>query len=112
MSGRDLHITQRHAGVEGSHDEPGAEHVRMDDSESAAFADRADPTVSGAPIQALAVLAAQDRSLVPLTNNQIDRPRRAGHERDRGGLAALAEDPQRAMAALHRQVLNVGSTRL
>jgi hypothetical protein len=84
----------------------------MDDSESAALADRPDPTVSGAPIQALPVLAAQDRSFVPLTDNQIDRPRRAGHERDRGGLAALAEDPQRAMAALHRQVLNVGSTRL
>jgi hypothetical protein len=78
----------------------------------ARFADRADPPVSGAPIQALAVLAAQDRSFVPFTDNQIDRPRRAGHDRDRGRLVAFAEDPQCAMAALHRQVLNVGSARL
>lgn len=67
MSGRDLHIPQRHARVERRHDETGAEHVWIDDSESGAFADRADPTVSGAPVQALAVFAAQDRSFVALT---------------------------------------------
>jgi hypothetical protein len=84
----------------------------MDDSESGAFADRADPTVSGAPVQALAVLAAQDRSFVPLTDGQVDRYRRAEHERDRGGLVALAEDAQCPMSALHGKILDVGSTRL
>jgi hypothetical protein len=49
---------------------------------------------------------------VTLADRQVDRPVRAGHERDRGWPIALARDPQDPMAALHRQVLDVGRARL
>ena len=89
VAGGELHVAQGHAGVERGHDERGAEHVRVHDTESGVLADRADPTVSGAPIQALAVLAAQDRSFVPFTDNQIDHPRRAGTSGIVAGLLPL-----------------------
>jgi hypothetical protein len=84
----------------------------MYDSESCAFTDRAHPAVRGAPVQTLPVLTPQDRSFVALPDDQVDGSRRAGHERDRGRLVALAEDAQRPVAALHGQVFDVGATRL
>jgi len=59
----DLHITQRYAGVERGHDEPGAEHVRVDSSQARSSTDGPDPAMGSAPIEALPILAAQDRSL-------------------------------------------------
>ena len=44
------------------------------------------------------------------TDGQVDRSRGAWDKRDGGGLVALAHDPQRAMAALDAEVLNVGGT--
>ena len=46
------------------------------------------------------------------TDGQVDRSRGAWDKRDGGGLVALAHDPQRAMAALDAEVLNVGGTSL
>jgi len=39
VTGSDLHVPQRDPGVEGGHDECGAEHVRVDGSEPGALAD-------------------------------------------------------------------------
>jgi hypothetical protein len=49
---------------------------------------------------------------VALTDGQVDRPLGPGDERDRGRLVALAHDPQRAMAALEAEVLDVGGAGL
>jgi hypothetical protein len=60
----------------------------------------------------LAVTAPQDRPLVALADRQVDRPGGPGHERHRGGLVALAHDPQRAVATLDAKVLDVGGASL
>jgi hypothetical protein len=43
------------------------------------FADRADPTVGGAPVEALAVVTPQDRSVSPFTDGEVDGSGRARH---------------------------------
>ena len=83
VAGGDLDVSQRHAGVEGGHDERGAQHVRVHGTEPGALADRTDPAMRGAPVEALAVTAPQDRAFVAFTDGQVDRPRGSGHERDR-----------------------------
>ena len=45
-------------------------------------------------------------------NRKIDRPRRAGHERDSDGLAALAVHEQGAVSALETEQFNVSTDRL
>ena len=52
MSCRQLHFAQRDAGVEGGHDERGAQHVRMDVAEPGPFADRKHtPIGSAVPLE-------------------------------------------------------------
>jgi hypothetical protein len=68
--------------------------------------------VGGAAVKALTVTAPQDRSLVALTNGQVDRPRGSGNERHGGRPVALAHDPQCAMTAFETEVLDVGATGL
>ena len=60
---------------------------------------------------AIEVLAAQDRAFVPFADGQVDGWCRPRDERDDGGLVALAEDAQRAMAAFDAEVLDVGGAR-
>jgi hypothetical protein len=86
--------------------------VRVHGTKAGALPDRADPPVGGAPVEALAVTAPQDRPFVAFTDRQVDRPRGPGHERHGGGLIALAHDPQYAIAALEAEVLDVGGTGL
>ena len=50
MAGSELHVPERHAGVEGGHDECCSEHVGVYPTESGAFADRTDPAMRGAAI--------------------------------------------------------------
>jgi hypothetical protein len=57
----------------------------------------------GAPVEALAVTASQDRPFVTFTDGQVDRPCGAGDEWDGGGLVALAHDPKCAVAALEAE---------
>jgi hypothetical protein len=66
----------------------------------------------GAPVETVAIAAPQDRTLVALTDGQIDRPCGSGYERHGGRLVALAHDPQGAVAALDTEVLDVGGTGL
>jgi hypothetical protein len=73
---------------------------------------RANPPVGGAPVEALAVTAEQDGTLVALADGQVDRAGGSGYERHGGGFVALAHDPQCAMAALEAEVLDVGGTGL
>jgi hypothetical protein len=68
--------------------------------------------VRGPTVEPFAVLAAKDRPFAPFADGQVDGSRRPGDERDGGGLVALAEDAQRAMAAFDGKILDVGGTRL
>jgi hypothetical protein len=61
VTGCELDISQRNAGVEGSHDESGSKHVRVHIAEPGTLPDRADPPVRRAPLEALAVPPPQDR---------------------------------------------------
>ena len=90
----------------------GAEHVRVHGAEPGSLADRPDPAVGGAAVEALAVPAAQDRALVAFADGEVDRASGTGNERDDGGLVAFADDPQGAVAALEAEVLDVGRARL
>src|ERR687892_1153472 len=107
VTGGDLDVSQRDPGVEGGHDERGSQHVRVHGAEPGTLADRADPPVGGSPVEAVAVTASQDRSVVAFTDGQVDRPSGPGYERRCGGLVALADDPQRAMASFDAEVLDV-----
>jgi hypothetical protein len=111
VPGADLDVAKRHPGVEGGHDERSSEHVRLDLVQSRSLADGADPPVRGAPVEAPAVVPAQDRPLVAFAHGEVDSARRAWHERDRGGLVALAHDAQRAVAGFEAEVLDVGGAR-
>src|SRR4051794_25870270 len=55
VAGGDLDVAERDAGIEGGHDERGAEHVGVDVSDAGLSGDGADPSVGGAPIEALTV---------------------------------------------------------
>ena len=57
VPGGDLDVAQRHAGVEGRHDERGSQHVRVHGAKPGALANSVDPPVRGAPVEALAVTA-------------------------------------------------------
>ena len=64
--------------------------------------------MGGAPVEAVTVTAPQDRPIVAFTDGQVDRPSGPRYERHGGRLVARAHDPQRAMAALDAEVLDIG----
>lgn len=84
----------------------------MNQSKPGSLADGTDPAVSRTPVEALTVAAAQDRTLAALADGEIDRPRRARHQRNGGWLVAFPKDPQDSMAAPDAKILGVGGTRL
>jgi hypothetical protein len=108
VTGGDLDVSQRDAGVESGHDERGSQHVRVHAAEPGTLPDRPNPPMRGAPVEALAVTAPQDRAVVAFPDGQVDHPGGAWNERHGGGLVALAHDPQRTMAALEAEVFDVG----
>lgn len=111
MTGGNLDVAKRDAGVEGGHDERSAEHVGVHGAKPGTLADGPDPAVSGTPVEAAAVTATQDWSLPTLTDDEVNGSCCAGNERDDGRLVALADDPQRAVAAFEREVFDVGGAR-
>jgi hypothetical protein len=62
VTGGQLHVAQRDAGVEGGHDECGTQHVWVNVFEPGLCADRLDPAVGGAWIEPSPVVASQDRA--------------------------------------------------
>jgi hypothetical protein len=112
MPGGDLHLPQRDPGLKGAHDERRPQHVRVDRADSGSLGDRADPAVSGAPVEATAVVAEQDGARRPLADGQVDGAGRPRHQRDDRRFAALADDAQDAVAPLETEVLDVGPARL
>ncbi|HET9061576.1 MAG TPA: hypothetical protein VFN61_16810 [Acidimicrobiales bacterium] len=60
-------------------------------------------------VNALAIGAQEEGAGGPLTDGQVDRPGRARRQRHGYHLAPLANDSERAMAALHAQGLDVGT---
>ena len=82
--------------------------MRVDQPEPGSFADRADPAVSGAAVEALSVVAAQDRAFSAFADGEVDGPGGPRDQGDEGGLVALAEDPKCPMSSVEGQVLDVG----
>jgi hypothetical protein len=89
VAGGELHVAQRDTGVEGGHDERRSEHAEVDAAEPGAAADRVDPTVGGAAVEALAVTASQDRPVVVFADVEVDGAGRSWDERDRRGRLPL-----------------------
>ena len=112
VAGGELHVTQRHTGIERGHDERSSEHVGVDVTETGALADRFHPSMRSSPIETLSIVTDQDRALTPIADREVHGARRAWHERDDGRLATLAEDPQRAMPAIEAKISDVGVARL
>lgn len=89
MAGGDLYVAQRDTGIECSHDERSPEHVRVHGSEFGPLADRANPSMRRAAVEALAVPAAQNRALVTLADGEVDGPGDSGNEGYAVGLSPL-----------------------
>lgn len=87
-------------------------HVRMNVSETGTFADRSDPSMRSATVETLSIMTEQNWSLAPFADCEIDSAGRAWHERNHRRLAALADDPQRAMPTIEAEITNVGFARL
>src|SRR3954452_17334158 len=68
--------------------------------------------MSGAAVEALAVVAADGGAFVAFTDGEGDRTGSPRHQRDERWLVALAEDAQRAVPALEAKILDVGPARL
>jgi hypothetical protein len=64
----------------------------MDDAEAGPLTDGADPAVRGAPVESLAVVAVQDRSLGSLSECEVDGPGHPGDQRYHGRLVPLPDD--------------------
>jgi hypothetical protein len=83
--------------------------VTVHESDPRPFADRTDPAVCGTPVEALTVVAEQNRSFSPLTDGEVDGSGGARYQRDERGLVALPDDPQYPEASLEGHVLDVVS---
>jgi hypothetical protein len=82
--------------------------MRVDVSKPGALADRLDPSMSSPAIEAVSVVADEDRSLASFADREVDGAGGSWDEGDHGGLVALAKDPQRAMASVEAEVADVG----
>ena len=63
-------------------------------------------------VEPLAIVTEQDRALAPFADREVHGACSAWHERDHRMLAALANDPQRAMPAIEAEISDVGVARL
>ncbi len=113
MAGCLLHVSERHAGVEGGGDEGVAKGVRPDrlvDPRPTRQASHDPP--GGVAIEPLPVPSKEDRALQTLADGEVDGAGRARRKRDGDDLAALAQHRQGAMAAFESERLDVGAGRL
>ena len=67
--------------------------------------------MSGAAVEALAVVRADDGAFVAFTHGEVDRTGSPRHQRDERWLVALAEDAQRAVPSLEAKIHDVGPAR-
>ncbi len=88
VAGGYLDVAQGDAGVEGGHDERRAQHVGVDGPEPRPAADGTHPAARGASVEALPVLATEDRAGKTLDDGEVDGPSGAGDEGDDGGYGA------------------------
>src|SRR5579863_1332588 len=112
VSGCNLDIAQRNTGVERGHDEPSPQHVGVDSPKAGPLADRAHPTVGGPAVETRAVSSAQDRSFRSLANSEVNRSRRARHERDDSRLVAFPNDAKGSVSAIEAEIFDVRPARL
>jgi hypothetical protein len=103
VAGGDLDVAEGNPCIECRHDEGGPEHVGMDDAQARPLADGTDPAMRRSPVESLAVVAVQDRTLGSLAESKVDGPGHSGNQGDDGRLVALADDTGGARTALPRQ---------
>jgi hypothetical protein len=107
MRGGFLHVTQRNSRVESGSDKGMPQGVRADVlGDPGTSGDPADDPGGAVPVQPSAVCGDEQRPFGALADRQVDRPSRAGGERDGDDLAALPGDHQSAVAAFQAQVLD------
>ena len=82
----------------------------MDDSEPGPLADGADPAMCRATVQAVTVVAVEDRTLAALAEHEVDGAGHPWDEGDHGGLVALADDAQCPVPPIEAQVPRIGGT--
>jgi hypothetical protein len=63
-----------------------------------------DPPVGGARVEPMSVVSQQDRSFDSLADGEVEGATGSGYQRDGGGLVALSDDPQGAVAAFEAEV--------
>jgi hypothetical protein len=76
------------------------------------LANGAHPAVGRASVEALSVVAAQDRALGALTDGQVDGPGHPGDQRDQSWFVSLADDVKSPVPPIDAKILDVGSTGL
>ena len=83
--------------------------MRVNVVESGSVANGTYPTVGGARVESLSVVSLQDRSFSSFADGEVQGSTGPGHQRDRGGLVAFADDLQRAVTAFKAEVFDVGA---
>jgi hypothetical protein len=110
VAGGLLHIPQRNPGVQRGGDESVAERVGPDTfGDAGPSGDAAHDPSRRVAVDPTVVGSDEDRSLAAFTDREINGPRRAGRQRDGHDLATLAQDRERAVAALQAEVLDIGA---
>ena len=113
VTGCFLHVTQRHAGVEGGGDEGVTQRVRPDPlADPGTAGDAAHDPPSSMPIDPFTVGVDEDRTFQPFADGQVDRPGNPWGEWHRHQLAALAQHRQGAVSAFESECFDVGVDRL
>ena len=108
-----LDVTERDPGVERSGDEAVAQRVRRDVlGDPGRVAQAADHPGGGVAVHPLTVRPDEDRTMRAFADAQVDGSGGAWGERNRHLFAALAQDPQRAVAAFGGELLDVRAERL
>ena len=82
-------VPQGNASVEGGHDESGSEYVGINDPDPGPLADGTHPAMGCAPVEAPAILSAEDPALGALADDQVEGPGCSRDQRDDGWLVAL-----------------------
>lgn len=109
VSGGELHLSKRHAGIECGHDERSTEHVWVDVAEAGALVDRLHPSMPNPTVETLSIVADEDRSFTAFADREVHGAGGSWDKRDHGGLVAIAKDAESAVAPVAAEITDVGA---
>ena len=108
MRCRLLDVPEWDASVEGSGDERVSERVRPDLlGDPGPSSDAPHDPPAGVPVETVAVGPEEDGTVEPLSDGEVDRPRRARGERDGDELVSLAQDCERPVPSFEPEPVDV-----